>query len=111
MGFLNNFKKAAQDIASPVTDMATEFDPTNPDANYSQVTRTAGDIAANVVMRGTAGTAFSDASQGIQDLNEATDNTFTTNNIWENTESAWDTVSDMTSFDWDAGSSPSTTDV
>lgn len=69
-----------------VDEIMPEFDPTNPDADYGEVVRVGGDAAINALTGGAAGNAFSQASQGIEDLNELTDNTFTAENIGEMTE-------------------------
>ena len=40
-----------------------------------------GDVVLNVVTGGGAGTAFSDGAEGIETLNEFSDNAFTAENI------------------------------
>lgn len=88
---LNNLRDAVSEIDlsqldptnpnSALNQGLAEIDPTNPDAEYDHYIRTGGDGVLNYVTEGQAGTAFSDASQGIQDLHELTNNTFTLNNL------------------------------
>lgn len=81
MSWFKDLAKQVSDIVAPVTEIAPEFDPTNPDADYGDLTSIAGDAVINAYTGGTGGTVFSDGSQLIQDMNEVTDNTFTLNNI------------------------------
>jgi len=69
------------DIVEVPEDILTEFDPTNPDAEFRDEVRMGGDVFLNVVTDGAAGTAFSDGAEGIETLNEFSDNTFTAENI------------------------------
>ncbi len=69
--------------SNQLLDIATEFDPTHPGAEYGEETGIVLDIAANVVTDGAAGTVVSDTAEGIGHLNEATDNSFTLENIGE----------------------------
>lgn len=71
---------------SVVDGMMPEFDPTNPDADYGDVVRAGGDVILNAVTGGAAGNAFSQGAQGIEDLNEFTDNAFTAESIVAMTE-------------------------
>jgi hypothetical protein len=64
-----------------IDDVITEFDPTNPDAVFRDEVRILGDVGANFVTGGVAGTAFSDGAEGIETLNEFSDNAFTAENI------------------------------
>lgn len=66
---------------SALNENLTEIDPTNPDAEFGEETQILGDLVLNVATDGASGTAFSDGSEFIQDLNGATNNTFTLNNI------------------------------
>lgn len=67
-------------------ELLPEFDPTNPDADYGDVVRVGGDAILNAVTFGSAGNAFSEASQGIESLNEFTDNAFTAESLEEAVE-------------------------
>jgi hypothetical protein len=64
-----------------IDDVITEFDPTNPDAEFRDEVRMGGDMLLNVVTEGGAGTVFSDGAEGIETLNEFSDDAFTTENI------------------------------
>ncbi len=99
MGFSNFFKKATEAFSgSALNEGLTEIDPTNPDADYGEVTRLAGDATLNYITNGAAGTAFSDGSQFIQDANEVTDNTFTVNNIEDMTSDYSFDMGDISDF-------------
>lgn len=80
---------------SAIDGIMPEFDPTNPDAEYGDLVRTGGDIALNVATGGTVGNAFSQAAQGVEDLNELTDNTFTAENVEEVAQGATETLADL----------------
>lgn len=63
-----------------VDEVLPEFDATS-DAEYSDEVRFAGDAVLNVLTDGATGTAFSDGAEGIEELNDVTDNAFTAENI------------------------------
>lgn len=69
------------DVTPLVDEVLPEFDPTSDGAEYGDEVRFAGDVILNVVTEGGAGTAFSDSSEGIEELNDATGNAFTAENI------------------------------
>lgn len=69
------------EVPEDVLEVVTEFDPTNPDAEFRDEVRMGGDLLLNVVTEGGAGTAFSDGAEGIETLNEFSDNAFTAENI------------------------------
>ncbi|NJK51131.1 hypothetical protein HC931_26210 [Candidatus Gracilibacteria bacterium] len=77
-------------VNNVIDEMMPEFDPTNPDADYGDAVRVSGDAVLNAVSSGAAGNAFSQVSQGIEDLNELTNNALTTNNIAETVEEVGD---------------------
>jgi hypothetical protein len=99
MGFFDSFKEVAKvvnpiqeiipnelqnlevEIPEDVLEVVTEFDPTNPDAEFRDEVRMGGDVVLNVVTEGGAGTAFSDGAEGVETLNEFSDNAFTAENI------------------------------
>ncbi|NEU72561.1 hypothetical protein PI95_008255 [Hassallia byssoidea VB512170] len=88
MGWFDDaFKQVTETVVNTVNQNSalseglTEIDPTNPDAEFGEETRIFGDVVLNVATEGASGTAFSDGSEFIQDLNDVTDNTFTLNNI------------------------------
>ncbi|MEP0922306.1 hypothetical protein [Leptolyngbya sp. ST-U4] len=83
---LQNIVEVPEDIedlldSESVGDVITEFDPTNPDAVFRDEIRVFGDVGANIVTGGAAGTAFSDGAEGIETLNDFSDNAFTAGNI------------------------------
>jgi hypothetical protein len=69
------------EVPEDILDVVTEFDPTNPDAEFRDEVRMAGDIGLNFVTDGAAGTAFSDGAEGIETANDFSDNAFTAENI------------------------------
>jgi hypothetical protein len=73
-------------VNSAIDGMIPEFDPTNPDADYGDMVRVGGDAALNAITGGAAGNIFSQGSQGIEDLNEFTDNAFTAESLGEAAE-------------------------
>ena len=64
-----------------VDEVLPEFDPTSDSAEYGDEVSFAGDAILNVLTDGAAGTAFSDGAEGIKELNNATNNAFTAENI------------------------------
>jgi len=68
------------EVPEDILEVATEFDPTNPDAEFRDEVRMAGDLGLNIVTGG-AGTAFSDSAEGIETANDFSDNAFTAENI------------------------------
>ena len=69
------------EVPEDLLEVVTEFDPTNPDAEFRDEVRMGGDMVLNVVTEGGAGTAFSDGAEGVETLNEFSDNAFTAENI------------------------------
>jgi hypothetical protein len=83
---IQNLLEVPEDIedlldSESIDDVLTEFDPTNPDAVFRDEVRILGDVGANIVTAGAAGTAFSDGAEGIETLNDVSDNAFTAENI------------------------------
>jgi hypothetical protein len=83
---IQNLVEVPEDIndlldSNSIGDVLSEFDPTNPDAVFRDEVRILGDVGANIVTAGGAGTAFSDGAEGIETLNEFSDNAFTAENI------------------------------
>lgn len=64
-----------------VDEVLPEFDPTSDSAEYGNEVRFVGDAVLNVLTDGAAGSAFSDGAEGIEELNDATDNAFTAESI------------------------------
>lgn len=85
------------DIASNpnvfVDEVLPEFDPTDPNASFGSDTQAAGEAIVTTVI-GDAGSGwFSTVTEGIGDLNQATDNAFTVNNIGETADTFVDSAS------------------
>jgi|GEM_PF-6472652 len=85
MGIFDDVVKAATSFVPGgeeiVDEVLPEFDPTSDSAEYGDEVGFAGDAILNVFTDGAAGTAFSDGAEGIEELNDATDNAFTAGNI------------------------------
>jgi len=83
MGLFDRIKKVAEEVTEQATEVLPEFDPTSPSATYGQVTQAAGEAVVTVATDGAGSGLFSTVTNGIGDLNQATDNAFTVNNIGE----------------------------
>ena len=86
------------EVPEDILAVVTEFDPTNPDAEFRDEVRMGGDVVLNVVTEGGAGTAFSDGAEGIETLNEFSDNAFTAENIEDTASDFADAASDFADF-------------
>lgn len=69
------------EVPEDLLEVVTEFDPTNPDAEFRDEVRMGGDVVLNVVTDGATGTAFSDGTEGIETANDFSDNAFTAESI------------------------------
>lgn len=68
-------------ILDDLSDGFAKLDPTNDKAEFADEVRKLGDATLMFLTDGASGPAFSTAAKGIGELNQATDNTLTLNNI------------------------------